>query len=434
MSERELGTKWKRAGASSVLAIGLALVTGMLIGGLLYSWWSERALRNASAGAQRVGEREEHDEEIVHIGVEAQKTAGIETGPAALRSLGEALAVTGVVSPDLNRVAKIRPLARGLVDEVHVRLGDRVKKGQSLVSYDNAELGVVIGEFLRAGAELERSETDLAVKRQILARSGEMLKVGALAKTAYDIRDAEYKDAQAKVKSAQAVVSEFDEQLHRFGLESGDIQKLRDADPSDYHRTASHSVLRAPFSGVVTSFNVAEGESVNPSDELLTIISISTVWVLADVYEKDLAHVRENQDVRIRVATYPGEVFHGRITYIADAIDPATRAAKVRCVVANPSHRLKLEMFATVDIPTGNREGVLAVPAEAVQTLDGQETVFVPESETGFRKQRVDLGPHSGGWVEVLDGLAAGDMVVTAGSFYLKTAFLRELMGEGHAH
>jgi cobalt-zinc-cadmium efflux system membrane fusion protein len=407
----------------------LALLAGILIGGLTYSWLSQHRVPEEAAGEEL---HEEHARGVVTIGGNAQRTAGIEIGEAALRPVHATLTVTGVVAPDLNRVAQVRPLAQGVVKTVHVQLGQRVAPGDPLIDYDNADLGLAIGEFLSARAELERSQTNLEVKRQILARSAEMLEVGALAGTTYDIREAEYKDARARVRSAQAAVSKVEEQLHRFGLGEEDITELGAGESSEYHRTASHSVLRAPHAGIVTAYNVAAGELVSPAGILMTITGISTVWVLADVYEKDLASVRVGQSVEIRVASYPGEIFHGEITYIADVIDPATRTAKVRCVVANPGYRLKLEMFANVAIPTGRRIEVLAVPAEAIQILNGQKAVFVPTTDTEFRLQAVQTGEESDGWTEVRAGVTAGDPVVAAGSFYLKTAFLRDLIGEGH--
>lgn len=428
MTDRRSSTVRGGSGRSTLLAMVLVLIAGMAIGALIHSWFSD------GTQSTEIAEEESHEEhtvgDFVEIGDEAQKTAGILVGEATLRPIVTDLSVTGVVAPDLNRVAHMRPLARGLVEQVHVRLGDRVVANDPLVEYDNVELGLAIGEFLSAKAELERSQTDLEVKRQILARSEEMLKVGALAGTTYDIREAEYKDAQARVKSSRASVAKVEEQLHRFGLDDDEIENLSDSASSEYHRTASHSILRASFPGIVTSYNVAVGELVDPSDELMTITGISTVWVLADVYEKDLASVRVGQSVRIRVASYPGEEFKGEITYISDVIDPVTRTAKVRCVVANPAHRLKLEMFATIEIPTDRRSEALVIPAKAVQTLDGRKTVFVQQSETEFRKQVIQLGAESGEWVEVTAGVSAGDRIVSDGSFYLKSAFLRELIGE----
>jgi cobalt-zinc-cadmium efflux system membrane fusion protein len=151
---------------------------------------------------------------------------------------------------------------------------------------------------------------------------------------------------------------------------------------------------------------------------------------MADVYEKDLSHIRTGKAVRVRVASYPGKVFEGRITYVADVIDPKSRTAKVRCLVQNNSGLLKLEMFATVEIPVDQTSPVLAVPDSSIQQIEGQSVVFVRNSETGFQKREVRTGIESQGYTEIRSGIKPGESVVSQGSFVLKTAFLRHLIGE----
>ena len=159
---------------------------------------------------------------------------------------------------------------------------------------------------------------------------------------------------------------------------------------------------------------------------------ISTVWVLAGVYEADLSAVRMGKDVTIRVGAYPREVFRGRITCISDVVEPETRTARVRCVVNNPRVRLKLDMFATVEIPTGQTLQALAVPVEAIQRVNGQAVVFVKRSDLEFEQREVVTGLEAGGWIEIQQGLEPGESVVTQGSFYAKTAALRERIGDQH--
>jgi len=419
-------------GAATVLGLVLAMAAGVVIGALVYSW---------VGGAEAPGPHQDepaagaaHDDEHLRIGAEAQASAGITMGEASLRPMASGIQATGVVNPDLTRVARLRPIARGLVKKVLVDPGDRVRANQPVVSYDNIDLGLAIGEYLNAKAELERRQTGLEVKRQILARSEEMLKVGAVARTTHDIREAEFKEAGAAVRSAGAIVSQVDEQLHRFGLDKAAVQRLDEQERPDFHRDASLSVLRAPIGGIVTGYNVAEGETVSPSDVLLTITDISSVWVLADVYEKDLARIRTGQSVRVRIAAYPDERFTGRITYVSDVLDPRTRTAKVRCVVANPEGRLRLEMFANIEIPTVASAETLAVPTVALQRVGGETVVFLRRSETGFEARVVATGIEDDGWTQVLSGLDPGDPIVAGGSFYLKTEALRDLVISDHGH
>lgn len=410
------------------------LAAGMALGAFFYAWLGTVESPESAPAAAHTGE-DDHEggaAGVIRIPLEAQKGSGLEVQQAVMRTIQTKLRVTGTVAPDQTRVAHIRPLARGVVEEVFVQLGDRVQKGDPLVSYDNIELGFAVGEYLSAKADLRSTQTTLDVKQTILARSREMLEVGAIARTTHDVREAEYRDAQAQVSSMQARVAKFEEQLHRFGLTDEDLKRLNEDDGAGYHRTSSHSTLRAPSAGIITAYDVTNGETIDPSSALLTITDISTVWVQADVYEQDLSAVHIGKPVDIRVDAYPGETFRGPITYISDVVEPETRTARVRCVVANPRTRLKLDMFATVEIPTEQTSQVLAIPAEAVQRIDDQTVVFVRLSDVEFEQRPVTIGAEAEGWVEILQGVEAGELVISEGSFYAKTAALRELIGDEH--
>lgn len=411
------------------LALVVTLVVGLALGaGVMW------ALRGDAAPSE--AEHEEAHEElppgVVEVPEAAQKNAGLQTLSVERRVLPATIEVTGVVGPVESRVAHVRPLARGVVENIAVTLGARVTQGQTLVTYDNIEMGELVGSYLSALAAQRQAEADLEVKRRSLERAEALIKLEGVAQQTVDLRRAEFQNAQAAVASQKAGVAKVEEQLHRFGLSEADLAKLTPEEGGSAHRTASHSVLRAPFSGVVTKFDVASGELVGPDRELMTISDMSTVWVLADVYEKDLAKVRLNSDVNIRVDTYPDRVFVGRLTYISDVIDPQTRTAKVRCVIANPDGALKLEMFARVSVATSDsREGVV-IPAAAVQQIDGDPVVFVRQTADRFVRRNVELGASAGEVVEVVSGLQAGEIIAGAGSFYLKTAALSDRIGDEH--
>ena len=212
-------------------------------------------------------------------------------------------------------------------------------------------------------------------------------------------------------------------------MSDNDLASLTPQEGANGHRTASHGILRASLGGVVTKFEVAVGELVEPDRELMTISDISTVWVLADVYEKDLAKIKVDTDVNIRVDSYPDRVFVGRLTYIADTIDPQSRTVKVRCVVPNRDGALKLDMFAKVSVPTTDSHKTLLVPASAIQQIESQSVVFVRQSPSRFERRFVEVGVSAGDVVEIKSGIRDGEIVVGAGSFYLKTALLRERIG-----
>jgi membrane fusion protein, heavy metal efflux system len=415
------------------LFIALALAVGLVLGAFLYSRFGGTALPSHSSNAAALETNKSADpgtpSDVVQISPESQKDVGIAVEAAGARNMQGLLLATGTVEADPGRVNHVRTLARGLIEKIYARLGDRVSAGDPLVEYDNIELGLAIGEFQSAQAQLQQSLTDLEVKTKILARSREMLKVGAVAQTTHDLHEAEVKDADARVSGARAIAAKIAEQIHRFGWTDRDLANLLSMQQGTSH-PVTHSILKAAFSGIVTNHHAVESEVVEQGTELLTISDVSSVWVLADVYEKDLAQIRTGQAVRVRVSSYPREMFAGKITHVADIIDPKTRTAKVRCLVGNGSGSLKLEMFATVEIPVGQTNPVLAVPSSSVQQIDGRPVVFVRKSESEFQRCNVQTGADSDGYTEIRAGLKQGDLVVSKGSFILKTAFLKDLIGE----
>lgn len=415
--------------------IWLTFVAGAVVGVL--GWLGISLIRNTSRPAEGREARAEARQETAPTGVvklepAAIRNVGLTVVPVQARTVRQDVRATGSIGPNESRLSHIRPIARGRVEKVYVRLGDRVRARQLLLEYDNIELGELIGGYLSSEAGLEKAKAEAEVARRSLERARSLVELGAVARAEFERRDAEHQNALASINSQRAEIAKVEEKLHRFGLTDADIRKLSPEvgaqNQSSYHREASHNVLTAPFNGVIVKYNVAEGEVVGPENELFTLADLSTVWVLADVYEKDIASIRPGQEARIITDAYPGEVFRGRITYVSDMLDPKTRTAKVRCEVPNPDGRLKLDMFVTVELPTPVGRQALMVPSAAIQQIDDQPVVFVKTGEAQFERRKVQVGASSGGWVEVT-GVRQGEPVVTEGSFHIKSALLRERIG-----
>lgn len=360
---------------------------------------------------------------------EVQRRFGVQTATVEMRAIGRVIQSTGSVQANDTRLARVRAIARGRIDEVYVRLGDHVKARQRLLTYDNVELGEAIGEYLAALAELQKATAEAEVSRRALERAANLVELGAVAKAEFQRREAEAKYALASVESRKAGAAKIEEKLHRFGMSDAEIEKLDPRKDLEYHRQQSHSTVRAPFEGVVTEFDAAPGETVGIEDQLMTVADLSTVWVQADVYEKDIHAVREGLEAEVAVASYPGRTFTGRITYISDVLDPNTRTAKVRVEVPNAGNLLKLQMFATVRIPAPATRPALVIPASAVQNIDGRAVAFVKRADGRFDERVLEVGGRSGDWVDVITGLAAGDTVVTEGSFLLKSEARKSELG-----
>jgi cobalt-zinc-cadmium efflux system membrane fusion protein len=163
--------------------------------------------------------------------------------------------------------------------------------------------------------------------------------------------------------------------------------------------------------------------------DLFSIADITEVWVQAEVYEKDLGRIHTGQFASITVDTYP-EKFSGKVAYISDILDPQTRTAKVRCVVPNKKLLLKLDMFASVDVPTTFSRKAIAVPVSAIQQMEGKNVVFVRKADEKFEVREVKTGNTVEGQTEITAGLAEGEPIVVQGSFHLKSIVLGESLGE----
>lgn len=365
---------------------------------------------------------------VVELDAAAQQQIQLRVEPAEMRPMAATIRTTGVVGPDETRLARIRPLAHGLVERVLVRHGDRVRAGEVLLRYDNVEAGDLLAEFRTAAAAVEKREADAEVTMRTLERGTELVKLGAISRADYERRRAEDTAARAALNAERARLASVRQKLQRFGLDDAALARAAEGGvPS------TRTELRAPFAGVVIATNVAEGELVDPARELLTVADLSTVWVQGDVYQQDLAAVREGQIARVFVTGYPDEVFTGRITYVSDVLDPATRAASVRCEVENPGGRLKLQMAVTLEIPTAGDRQAVAVPAAAVQRIEDRTAVFVRVADTSFATRDVRIGAEYDGWVEIVEGLSAGEPVATQGAVMLKSAATIGELGE-HGH
>ena len=203
------------------------------------------------------------------------------------------------------------------------------------------------------------------------------------------------------------------ERLHLLGLDGAQIDELaRKGTPSE------SVAFRAPASGFVIEKNVVQGGSVDPGTRLYRIAALGNVWIEADVYEADVAHVRAGQHAAITLDYLPGRSYSGKVAYVYPALDPTTRTGRVRVELPNKGLDLRPGMFANVELAedVGRR---VQVPAPAVVYTGPRRLVFVDLGQGRFAPREVHVGSASNGMVEVLDGLSAGDVVATSGVFLI---------------
>lgn len=355
---------------------------------------------------------------LVHISAEAQQHFGFEVEPAQVHELNEYLQVPGTVQAIDSHVNTVRPLARGRLHDVLARVGDRVRKGQPLATYDNIEAGESIAQLAGARAELEK----LRVQERNLARQTERARdladIGAVPKKEFEQASTDQQAAQQSIKSQESTIAGLAARLQRFGVAATDVSSVPIA------------TITSPIAGVVTKQGASPGEVIELSSALFTIADLSSVWVQAEVYEKDLGRIRVGQSAFVTVDTYANQPFTGKVTYISDFLDPQTRTARVRCEVPNGDIRLKLDMFANVNLPTTFSRRTLTVPAAAIQEVGDKTVVFVRKTATEFEPRWISAGNTVRDLVEITKGLREGEPVVKAGAFHLKSILVGKDLGE----
>ncbi len=309
---------------------------------------------------------------------------------------------SGKIAYDDLRVDHVFSPVTGRVTQITAQLGTHVKKGDALATVDSPDIGMASADIAKADADLVAADHDY--KRQKTLQ-------GLQAVARKDLENAEdnYRKAQAEMERARA--------KGRL-LNTGNV-------------VGQGYVLRAHIDGDVVARTVNPGMEISgqyagggPAAELFTLGDDSQVWVLADAFEVDLARVHAGERVKVSTVAYPGKVFEGTVDWVSGALDPATRTAKVRCTIPNPSHALKPEMFATVSIAVAGKQK-LSVPRAAVRHLGDQTVVFVPVGTAPDGKLRFERRPvlideqEPGDFVPVTRGVEKGEQVVTIGSALL---------------
>jgi len=356
---------------------------------------------------------DEHGEEgRVTMTAEAQKQNGVIVVPAKRQRLAGIISATGKVEANADRIAHVSPRISGKIVSVRASLGDSVSTGQALATLDSVELGEALGRY-------HQSKTKLALAQSSMDRIKGLVEKKIAARK--DILQAE-----TDFKTAQTELHTDEERLSLYGVSTSDLKGDNLKRPL--------LAVKSPIGGTITEKHAIVGELSDPSKSLFTVADLSSVWVMVDINEKDLAKVRKGQTAIVMVGAFPDLKLKGRITYIADQVNEATRTVKARIEVANPGRKLKPEMFATAELSlAADATTVLAVPEDAVQELDGRKLLFVTENGTEFERRPVELGRAAAGMVEITGGLKEGERYAVKGGFVLKSEAKKGEL-EGHNH
>ncbi|MHB8839207.1 MAG: efflux RND transporter periplasmic adaptor subunit [Gemmatimonadaceae bacterium] len=393
------GRRWPIIGIAVVLVVVVILV--------LRRGRDGSAVGDIAGGEPRasVDPRETIDS-VVTLDSTAMRLAEIQVGLVARAGAG-ALIANGTITYDANHASVVAPRAEGRVSELRVDLGQSVRAGSVLAMIDSREVAQTRAdvERARAGVEVTQNsfEREKRLYEQRISSQKEMLEAQGAYKTAL----AEYNGAVA--------------QLGGLGAGPGE---------------AGVYGLASSIGGIVVERNAMPGQVVGPSTNLFTVADLRRVWITVDVYESDLARVRQGAKAIVTPRAFADEVFHGWVTYAGGVVDTTSRTLKVRVEVDNAARRLRPGMFAQVRIESPHAVGagsaVAVIPQLAVQDLNGKTIVFVPTVPAGrFVARQVVVGSSAGsGLVAITAGLRVGDMIVTKGAFQLKAQLTKGSFGD----
>lgn len=460
---------FKPSSTIASFAYGLVVVCAVLLASAGLSGCANHEEAPSAPAAALNGPR------ILKVGPDVEKRLDIRTDEVHEEGIAVPLHLTGRIEPDNHKEVDIHTRIAGRLTSILVKPGETVRQGQVMALVDSQEISDIQSELIEARSKLtiarlhqerERQIYEEQIKRPtslITARANfdeakvqehlyetEFKRIKGL----YDEKIAAAKDfvaAQAKLSTAKThlkeaeVTLEREEHLYRnramlkrdYQLAQAEEERARNhvntltqrlfflgCDKAMVDKVVATGQIQgnvkitAPITGVVTYRDISQGELVQPSTVLFTISDLSTMLLRVDLPEVDLPKVKMGDTVKIRISSYPGEVFYGTISYISVLVNEQTRTVSLRARLDNADHRLKKFMFAEIDLK-GTPKTVLACPKDAIQENHGEKLVFV-KTVDGFEERHVKTGIEGDHFVEILTGLKPGEKVATQGSLMLK--------------
>jgi cobalt-zinc-cadmium efflux system membrane fusion protein len=378
-----------RTSFTATLVLALATVT---VGGCHKSQASEPEPPKAAAGE-------------VWLTPEQVKEAKIETAAVADQNVDDTILTSGRVTFDDSRVSHVFSPVSGRVAKIDAQLGQRVKKGQPLATVESPDIGLASADLGKAQADLVAAEHDFGRQKDLFASHATSQK--------------ELEQSEDNFHKAKAELDRAKQKASLFRTGGGTVNTV-----------SQGYTLLSGIDGEVIARNVSPGMEIQGqyggggAVELFTIGELDKVWVLADVFEMDLARVKVGSKAIVKAVAYSGRVFEGRVDWVSGMLDPVSRTAKVRCTFENPEKLLKPEMYATIQISVDEKKA-LAVPRSSVLRLGDSTVVFVqsgqtPDGRVKFERLPVTVDEGEGSpWLPVSHGLEAGTTIVTNGAILL---------------
>ena len=321
------------------------------------------------------------------------------------REAMKTISVPARIIEDPDRSAAVTALIDGRIEQVFVKQGQHVSRGQVLATVMSLEMGEMIAVLLRSESEMLTSEAAALRLRGLAAGDAASQK--------------QLQEAEHALRSSRATAAAALQRLRAAGMTKEDLDALRN-DPQSFEPSLK---LRAPIAGVISMRDASIGQPVSPGRALFSIIGLGSALIEGSVFENDFQLLVPGQSVSFHTSAFPDREFRGTLSYIAPTVDNASHALPVRCSVPNAEGLLKPNMYGRLDILTQVPDSVRIVPQTAV-VYDGSERfLFVMTGENTFSYRRVETGREFDASVEILNGVEAGERVVSGDVFHLKSRY-----------
>ena len=341
----------------------------------------------------------------------------IQWAAAALGQSSTSAVIPGTIIPNENRTARLSAPAEGRVTTVRVQPGDRVGRGQVLVSLLGPGAGSAQSDVSKAASQVVAMRAQAGYARAARNRAERLLTLKAIPRQDYERAIADDESAQASLSQALAEQRRAISSAEQLGAGASATGEM---------------VLRSPLSGVVLTRNAQPGAVVAAGTQLVSVTDPSSLWLQVNAPEKLASLFRIGGILHFAVPAYPADRFDARVTAVGAALDPDSRTLLVRATILNGNQKLKPEMLASVSVEGEGASTVLVVPDGAIQLFDGRPALFIakPNSAGGatFLRRFVEIGSRTGSMVGVTRGLVAGELVVTVGAFSVKAELQKRSM------
>ncbi|XDD47706.1 efflux RND transporter periplasmic adaptor subunit [Leptospira sp. WS39.C2] len=326
------------------------------------------------------------------------------------RALEEELQLPGTVSYDMNSVAKVGSRVNGRILQVFVKEGEYVKKGTAIASIQSVELGTTEANYLKARARLEALKVQADRAKDLYERKVTSAKE-------YEMSLMDYKSVKAEMETSRNA-------LENLGLNETEIANL---EAGKYN--SKNLFIRTPISGTVTEREAIIGQAVNARDNLFTVADLSVLWINLEVYEKDLASIRMGNEAKVIPIGSKDESLKAVVSHVGDVIDPVKKTAEIRLEVRNSKGRLRPGQSVTATVVgamiASSVNKTKVIPSNCIHKIEGENYIFVRNSDGSFSAKKIGVGKLYDNWVEVTEGVESGEAIVEEGSFVLKSEYLK---------